>query len=81
MQGKPTLSEAEKERLMDTGILDTLLDSDAARPWSMAEIEREMESWEASDGVGRLVRAGLVHRVGDFVWASRAAIAARPLNA
>jgi hypothetical protein len=80
MQGQPTLSEAEKQRLMDTSILDMLLDSDAARPWSMAEIEREMENWEAADSVGRLVRAGLVHPVDDFVWASRAAIAAHSLN-
>lgn len=80
MQGKPTLSEAEKERAMDAGILESLLCSDAARPWSMAEIEREMESWDASDGVARLVRAGLVHRLDGFVWASRPALEAAALN-
>jgi hypothetical protein len=31
------------------------------------------------DALGRLHRAGLVHRIGDFVWLTRAAVRAREL--
>lgn len=66
---------------MDSCILDMLLDEDSARPWSVEEIARELgNKIHADDGVGRLARAGLVHRLKGFVWASRAAIAAHALN-
>lgn len=80
MQGNPILSEAEKQRAMDSSILESLLCSDAARPWSVAEIEREIGSHEAVDGLGRLARAGLIHRHDGFVWASRAALEAATLG-
>lgn len=80
MQGKPILSEAEKERAIDASILESLLCSDAARPWSMAEIEREIGSHEAVDGLARLDRAGLIHRLDGFVWASRPALEAAALS-
>lgn len=65
---------------MDAGILEVLLCSDAARPWSVAEVEREMDSREAVDGLARLARAGLIHRHDGFVWASRPALEAAALN-
>lgn len=80
MQGKPILSEAEKERAMDESILESLLCSDAARPWSVAEIEREIGTHEAVDGIARLARAGLIHRLDGFVWASRPALEAAALS-
>lgn len=80
MQGNPSLSEAEKERSMDSSILEALLADDAARPWSIAEVEREIDSREAVDGLGRLARAGLIHRHDGFVWASRPALEAAALN-
>lgn len=80
MQGKPTLSEAERQREMDASILEALLEPDAARPWAVAEIEREIGSPEVVDGLGRLARAGLIHRLDVFVWASRSALAAYALD-
>lgn len=66
---------------MDSLILEMLLDDDAARPWTVGEIASEIGNpIHADDGVGRLARAGLVHRLKGFVWASRAAIAAHALH-
>jgi hypothetical protein len=43
-------------------------------PWTVEEIGRELESPnDVIDGVGRLDRAGLVHRIGEFVFPTRAA--------
>lgn len=65
------LSDAET----DAFILDLLLDEDWQRPWSEQEIARELEDpVGAADCVARLGRAGLVHRLDGFVFASRAAL-------
>jgi hypothetical protein len=81
MQGNPILSEAEAEQRVDAAILEALLDCEAQRPWSVDEIALVLnDPIDASDGLGRLVRAGLVHRHDGFVWASRSAIAADALG-
>jgi hypothetical protein len=73
----PPMTTAEREAHTDAVILEALLDSDAQRPWAVDEIARVLnDPIDASDGLGRLVRAGLVHRLDGFVFASRAALRA-----
>lgn len=77
MSQSPELSPAEREEHIDMLILEMLLDNDAQRPWTVDEIARELDiPEEAPDSIGRLARAGLIHRHDGFVFASRAAIRA-----
>lgn len=73
---------AECEDHTDAVILEALLDTNAQRPWTVAEIAREhhLSEENASDSVGRLARAALVHRLDGFVFASRAAVRAGTLS-
>ncbi len=65
----------EQEEAAQKGVLELLLSSDSQRPWSVAEIERERgEHIETVDAVASLHAAGLVHRCGEFVFATRAAL-------
>lgn len=71
------MTETEQQDHTDAVILEALLDSDAQRPWAVDEVARLLnDPIDASDGLGRLVRAGLVHRLDGFVFASRAALRA-----
>lgn len=78
MQDQPTpMSEAEQQDHTDGVILEALLDDDAQRPWTVDEVASEIEDpTAASDSLGRLARAGLIHRCDGFVFASRAALRA-----
>jgi hypothetical protein len=43
-------------------------------PWTLDELGRELKDrGDAADAVSSLRRAGLVHRLGDFVFPTRAA--------
>ena len=54
---------------------------DSSRPLSVAENTQEMDdSIAVVDGIARLVAVGLAHRLGDFVFASRAAIHAEAMG-
>jgi hypothetical protein len=81
MQHQPIpMSEAEREMHTDGVILSVLLADDAQRPWSEDEVAREIEDRAAaSDGLKRLARGGLVHRLDGFVFASRAALLAEEI--
>jgi hypothetical protein len=73
-QNIPPMSQIEQERHTDGVILSFLLAGDAQRPWSEEEVAREIEDpVAAADGLRRLARGGLVHRLDGFVFASRAA--------
>ncbi len=68
-----TVSEENGD--VDAAVLDALLDSAAQRPWSVDEVVRVVEDpVAAADSLARLTRAGLVHRLDGFVFASRAAL-------
>lgn len=72
MQAQDMASPAEQDRDIDGAILGLLLDSPA--PWSTQEVEREIgDEVPVTDGLTRLHRAGLVHRLEGFVFASRTA--------
>lgn len=76
MHDKAIGSPAEQEIEADGEILRMLL-LDWRGPWTVEEIGREMDDpVEAVDGVMRLARAGLVHRLDGFVFPTRTAVRA-----
>lgn len=60
----------------DWSVLSVLLaPSEHPRLWSVGEIARVLQdNVGAADAVARLLRDGLVHRQGDFVFPTRAAV-------
>jgi len=71
----PTLTPIEQDGQIDAAILCLLIDVDATRPWSFDEIAREM-GVNPTDSLNRLYGGGLIHRLGGFAWATRAAVIA-----
>lgn len=69
-QRNPTLPEADDG--LDHAVLTLLLDD--APLWSDDEVAREVgDPVATADALGRLSRAGLVHRHDGFAFATRAA--------
>jgi hypothetical protein len=74
MNDERGLSTAEDEGRIDSAVLSLLL-SDHARPWSEDEVAREVgDPVGAADSLARLYGAGLIHRLGWFVFATRPAL-------
>jgi hypothetical protein len=64
----------EAERHTDNTILGLMFNDASSWPWSIEEIARELDnSAKARDAVSRLTADGLLHRIGDFVFPTRAA--------
>ncbi|HEX4484559.1 MAG TPA: hypothetical protein VH081_12355 [Solirubrobacteraceae bacterium] len=56
-------------------VLTLLLEHSSQRLWSLDELARELGSeLQAADAVASLSAAGLVHRCGELVLATRAAV-------
>jgi predicted transcriptional regulator len=56
---------------LDSTVISFVLDGDSW-PWSLEEIAHELgDKADAEDAVARLAGAGLVHRIGDFAFATR----------
>jgi hypothetical protein len=67
---------AEEDARVRKGVLELLLGSTVQRLWSIGEVEREIgEKLAAVDAIAGLQAAGLIHRCGEFVFASRSALA------
>ena len=64
---------------VDRTILVLLLDRERPWPCSTGELARELGA-DPADGLARLHGAGLVCRLGEFVWPSRAAVRADELQ-
>jgi hypothetical protein len=78
-QSTPTV--AEQDINADGNILLWLTQDDAQRPWSVDEIIREYgKRADAVDALARLHGVGLIHRMGEFVWATRAALYAEAIS-
>jgi hypothetical protein len=75
VSGRGSCVVAGQERRAEGAILGLLLNFDAGSLWSVEEIVRQLSSarLEVIDGLASLQAAGLIHRVGDFVFATRAA--------
>ena len=79
MQEQRTREPAGEPR--EHAIFALLVVREEQRPWSVRELELEIGSAvEVEDSLKRLHAAGLVHRCGEFVWASRAALRADELG-
>lgn len=66
---------AEQEQHAEAAILGLLLNFDAGSLWSVEEVVGQLSTsrLEVIDGLASLQAAGLIHRLGDFVFATRAA--------
>lgn len=74
-------SPAELEQRADSAILRMLIHDDGGVPWAVDEVVREVgDRIETDDSLARLYGAGLIHRCGDFVFATRPAVAASRLE-
>jgi predicted DNA-binding transcriptional regulator len=75
MDGRDGCVVAEQERQAEAAILGLLLNFEAGSLWSVEEVVRQLSvsSLEVIDGLASLHADGLIHRVGDFVFATRAA--------
>lgn len=72
LQGQ-TGASGERQRTVERAIATLLLESGGA-PWTTGELVRELgDRVDALDAIDRLARAGVVHRHGDLVFATRAA--------
>jgi hypothetical protein len=71
----PTLRGSDEQDHGDWSVLSVLLTGEGHRGlWSVQELGRALQDQlQAVDAVGRLVRDGLVHQQGDFVFPTRAA--------
>ena len=70
MHGQPSHADPDAT---EQGILSMLLVDEGL--WSVDEVAREIgDRVAAEDGIANLFGAGLVHRCGEFVFATRAAV-------
>lgn len=62
-------------RQAEAAILGLLLDFDAGSIWAVEELVRQLGAprLQVLDGLASLEAAGLIHRLGDFAFATRAA--------
>lgn len=77
MQNDPSPTPKEVLRVFESGIYHRLVAPSQQRPWAVRELALELgDQIEVEDALAQLHAAGLVHRCGEFVWATRAALAA-----
>jgi hypothetical protein len=77
MQNDPSMDPTNVLRVTEAGIYGLLTTRDAQRPWSIRELELEVSRpISVRDAIASLYGAGLIHQCGEFVWATRAALAA-----
>lgn len=76
-QSDDRLPANENPGQIEQAIHGLLIYREEQRPWSIHEIELEIgDSIAVADSIARLKGLGLLHRCGEFVWATRAALAA-----
>jgi hypothetical protein len=84
MQDKPSLDSPNVLReasVIEAGIYDRLVSPNQQRPWAIGELVLEIgDRLDVEDAVARLHGIGLIHRCGEFVWATRAAVAADAID-
>lgn len=78
MQHEVTQTPAGKDAQTQGAIIGLLLD-DPGCPWSVDELSRAVGDSEVIDSLADLCAAGLVHRCGELVFPTRAAIKANEI--
>jgi hypothetical protein len=75
MSGRGSCVVAGQEMQAEGAILGLLLNFEAGSMWSVEEVVNQLSvsRVEALDGIASLQAAGLIHCLGDFVFATRAA--------
>jgi hypothetical protein len=75
MDGQGSCVIAEQKSQAEGAILGLLLNFDTGSLWSVEEVIRQLSAsrLEVIDSLASLQAAGLIHRIGDFVFATRAA--------
>lgn len=75
MSGRGSCVMVEQEKQAEGAILGLLLNFEAGSLWSVEELIRQLSAsrLEVIDGLASLQATGLVHRIGDYVFATRAA--------
>jgi hypothetical protein len=75
MSGRGSCVMAEQEQQAEGAILALLLNFEAGGLWSVEELVRQLSAsrLDVIDGLVSLQAAGLIHRMGDYVFATRAA--------
>jgi len=75
MSGRGSCVTAEREQRAEGAILGLLLNFEAGSLWSVEELVRQLSAprLDVMDGLANLQAAGLIHRVDEFVFATRAA--------
>jgi hypothetical protein len=77
MQNDPSLDSGDVLRVVKSGIHNRLVDPANSRPFAVRELVLEIgDPLDVEDALADLHGVGLVHRCGEFVWATRAALAA-----
>jgi hypothetical protein len=75
MHDESSRRRVDEAPAIESAILALLLVEDEQRPWSVDELASEVGSdLDTADAIAALHRAGLIHRCGDFVFATRAAV-------
>lgn len=81
MSDAKPISEAQKANDDESFVLNMLLDAEYQRPWSIDEVLREYrDPVAAKDALDNLRGSGLIHQLGDFVFATRAAVRAEEIK-
>lgn len=76
----PCVDVRTKEDTLRRAILGLLMQEGSRWPWALKELEAELgEPQAVQDVVRQLQGLGLVHRCEDFVWPTRATLAAEGL--
>lgn len=75
MDGGVGCIEHGESNAAEAAILGLLLNFDAGSIWSVDELVRQLSAsrLDVLDGIAELAASGLVHRIDDFVFATRAA--------
>ena len=75
MNGCVECGEREQANSVEAAILGLLLNFEAGSIWAVEELVRQLSAprLDVIDGLAELAASGLVHRLGDFAFATRAA--------
>jgi hypothetical protein len=81
MQEQRTPDEFESSDRSESAVFMLLTGRHEQRPWSVRELELEIgDPVAVADSLAHLYGAGLIHRCGEFVWATRAALYADQMS-